>query len=369
LDHASARVLDDAVLSVGLATLTHGRKAFVNLSRQMLLSGVATLLPSDAVVLELLENIPADAETLSACRMLKSKGYSLALDDFTPGSDAEAFLRFASFVKVDVLATSPADIETLAARVHPKGLRLVAEKVETQEMFEASRAAGCALFQGYFFCRPSTVAVRAMSTSQIAQIQLVAALSQPNVRLQDIEELLKQDPRLSIRVLRSVNSAGFGLRREIRSIREAVLMLGLDQIRKWASIWSLAGMNGGSAELVNMTIIRARSCELLGAALGRSDEGAEYFLLGLCSLLDAILRQPMTNVIETLPLAAETREALLGQPNAARSVLDAVSAYERGAWAEAADRAAEVGVTEADVRSAYHVALAWAQRIAQGAAS
>ena len=181
--------------------------------------------------------------------------------------------------------------------------------------------------------------------------------------LTTIEDLLKQDPGLSYRVLRCVNSAASGLLKEVHSIREAALLLGLQQIRKWASIWSLAGMNGGSPELVTMTIMRARCCELLGKMVKHSDGGAESFLLGLCSMLDAILGRPLDAVISDLPLSKETRDALLGIPNRSRHVLDAVIHYERGAWSDVALTAARVGLKEEDVGDAYHAALTWVREI------
>lgn len=362
-DDASARVLDDALLSVGLDALTGGRRAFLNLSEAILLSDAATLLPPEGLVLELLETIKACPETIEACESLQQRGYTIALDDFISGSDAEAFLPFAKYVKVDVLATPEDELAPLAARLLPRGLQLVAEKVETVEAFEFAKAAGCSFFQGYFFCKPRTFAVRSMSRGQLTQLRLLAALNRENVSLATVEDLLKQDPGLSYRVLRCVNSAGYGLAKEVHSIREAALLLGLQQIRKWASIWSLAGMNGGSPELVTMTILRARCCELLGASLHNHDAGAEYFLLGLCSMLDSILGRPLEAVVADLPLSTETREALLGQQNTGRHVLDAVTHYERGAWSEVGVNAQRVGLDESHVGGAYHRALAWARQI------
>jgi c-di-GMP-related signal transduction protein len=369
LDQASARVFDDAILSLGLETLTAGRHAFLNLSKEVLLSDAAALLPAKNVVLELLETIPAEPDVLEACRSLKARGYAIALDDFEAGSPAEAFLPFAKYVKIDVLSTPAAAVPALAARFKKQGLHVVAEKVETTETLEMAKKSGCAYFQGYFFCRPQTFVGRAMSTRELTQMRLIAALNQKNVSLATVEDLLKQDPRLSYRVLRCVNSAAFGLRREIHSIREALLMLGLGQIRKWASIWSLAGMNGGSPELVTMTIMRARCCELLGASLDLPDNGAEYFLLGLCSLLDVILQRPMDAAVSELPLGAETRDALLGIDNPARHVLDAVIQYERGDWDEATQTAARVGLGEEEMPAAYHSALTWARQVSAAPAA
>jgi c-di-GMP-related signal transduction protein len=362
-DRASACVLDDGLLSVGLSGLTGGRTAFLNLSEAILVSDAATLLPPQSLVLELIETIRAQPDTIEACEALHRRGYAIALDDFQSGSDAEAFLPYAKFVKIDLLATPADHLPPLAKRLLKRGLQLVGEKVESVEAFEFAKAAGCTLFQGYYFCRPRTFAVRSMSRGQITQLRLLAALNQDNVSLTTIEDLLKQDPGLSYRVLRCVNSAGSGLPREVHSIREATMLLGLQQIRKWASIWSLAGMNGGSPELVTMTIMRARCCELLGKLARNSDGGAESFLLGLCSMLDVILGRPLEAVLSDLPLSRETREALVGTPNSSRDVLDAVIHYERGAWSEVGHTAARVGLREEDVGDAYNTALSWVRQV------
>jgi EAL and modified HD-GYP domain-containing signal transduction protein len=362
-DHASAATVDAALLSVGLETLTSGRRAFFNISRELLVSGAAGLLPSASVVIELLETVPADDETIEACKTLQERGYVLALDDFVPGSPAEAFLPFVHFVKLDLLAMTPDQLKTETARLRARHLRIVAEKVETFGAHDAAKSAGCSLFQGYYFCRPEKFSVRAISSRQLTQMQLIAALNRPNVTAALIEDLVKHDPQLSFRVLRCINSFEFALRREIHSIREAVVMLGLQRIRQWASVWSLAGMNGGSPELVNMTILRARACELLGAKMGVPDWGAEYFLLGLCSLLDAILQQKMDTAIADLPLGAEIRAALLGEPNPARDVLEAVTLFERGSWDDAGAAAARVNLTIGHLQAAFHDALVWARHI------
>lgn len=357
-NEASARVVDDSVLSIGLETLTMGKRAFLNMSRDVLLSDALSMLSPEQIVLEILEDVPVDRDVLNACRSLHKRGYAIALDDFQPGTPAEALLPFVKFVKVDVRSVPGKTLFALSARLKSFGARLVAEKVETTDTFNAAKAAGCSLHQGYFFSRPQGIAVRAMSTQQVTQMRLMAALNNPNASATTVEGLVKQDARLCYRVLRCVNSAGFGLQREIQSIREALMLLGMDQIRKWASIWSLAGMNGGSPELVNMTMVRAACCEMVGSALGHPDNGAELFLLGLCSLLDVILQRPMKDVVASLPLTASTRDALLGKEGPARLVLDVVTQFERAAWDEACETSARLGLDTGALRLAYHRALA-----------
>lgn len=363
----SARVIGDALLGIGFETLTDGRRAFINLDGRTLLADASGLLDPDQVVLEVLESVEVTPEVIAMCESLRSRGYAIALDDFVPGSPAEALVKYARFVKLDVLALTGDTLTATTRRLLQAGVSVVAEKVETAEAFERARAAGCSLFQGYYFCRPVTFSGRALPANHVTQMRLVAALNQPSVSLGTIEDLLKHDASLSYRVLRSVNSAGFGLRREIHSIREALLLLGLDQVRKWSSIWALAGLNKGPSELVTMTVIRARCCELLGQALDRSDHGAAYFLLGLCSLLDVLLGHPMAQITQELPLDPEIHAALLGTDNPARRALDAVVHYEQGRWDDAARVADGLGIGPDTLPDAYADALGWARKLTSSA--
>lgn len=365
----SAKVIADALLGVGFETLTDGHRAFINLDMRTLLADASGLLDPDQVVLEILESVAVTPEVQAMCESLHERGYTLALDDFLPGSPAEALLPLARFVKLDVLALEADALETTTKRLLASGASVVAEKVETADVFERARAAGCSLFQGYYFCRPVTFSGKALPSNQLTQMRLVAALNQPAVSLIAIEDLLKHDASLSYRVLRSVNSAGFGLRREVKSIREALLLLGLDQVRKWSSIWALAGLNKGPSELVTMTVIRARCCELLGQALDRPDNGSGSFLLGLCSLLDVLLGHPMAEVIKELPLDPEIRDALLGESNASRETLDAVIAFEQGRWDDASSLVTRLGLAPDTLSDAYADALGWARMLTKGAQS
>lgn len=359
-DLASANVLTNAVLNLGLDTLTDGRKAFINISRGLLVGDIGSLLDPSQVVIELLEDISADPEVIDACRTLKSAGYAIALDDFVPGSGAERLLPYARFVKVDVLSTSPEARAALAQRLLPRGIRLLAEKVESHEIFDLSREEGYSLFQGYFFCRPATFRSGALPAARLSHLRLLAAMNDPDATVAEVEDVVKQEASLSYRLLRCVNSAALGIHREISSIRQAILLLGIDQIRKWASIWAMAGVNGnGSPEVVTTAILRARCCEMLGQSVRKPDGAPALFLLGLCSLLDTMLERPMAAVVDGLPLDKDTRGALLGDDNLERRLLDAVIACERGSWHTAAEAASRVGISDSDLAAAYADAIRW----------
>jgi EAL and modified HD-GYP domain-containing signal transduction protein len=362
-DVASARVFADTVLSLGLDTLTVGRLAFVNLTRSMLVNDAGMLLPPAATVLELREDIAIDGEVIDACRRLHTAGHTLALDDFVAGSDAEVLLPYSKFVKVDVLATPPGDWAGLAARLKPQHVRMIAEKVETAAVVKEAHAAGYHLFQGYFFCKPTTFSSSAIPGRQLVYLNLLSALSRPDLTVRQLEDLVKHDVSLTYRVIRCVNSAAFGQRREIQSIRQALVMMGIGQIRKWASVWALAGFNtGGTSETVTVALLRARSCELVGEKLLGGD-ASSYFLLGLCSLLDVMLCRPMRTVLEEMPLPMGIRNALLGEPNSERSILDMVIAYQSGDFDAAEATARRTGLQAAMLPEVYTDALRWAREL------
>jgi EAL and modified HD-GYP domain-containing signal transduction protein len=364
-DSVGARTLNDAMLSVGLDALTCGLPAFVNLTHQLLLGGAGTLLPRDIAVLELREDIPIDDEVVQVCRQLHADGYALALDDFVAGSAAEALVPWVRYIKIDVIDTPEPQWRALAKRFNAKRIKLVAEKVETIEVSDATREAGYDYFQGYFFCRPRTFATTHVPARRLAYIQLLSALNRPNLTFDELENLVKHDLSLSYRVLRSANSAAFAIRQEVTSIRTALVLLGLDQIRKWASVWAIAGLSGGEAPgAVSLALVRARGCERIGELIAGSDTGG-LFLLGLCSLLDVILRRPMEVALTDMPLPTPVREALLGAPNTARKALDSIIAYERGEWDSAGELIEKVGLRQSALPDIYADAVRWARQLSQ----
>ena len=363
-DRASANVLTDGLLAFGLKTLANGHLLFINFTRQWLLADVALLLPMPYVVLELTERIPADEDTLAACRRLRAAGYALALDDFEEGSAAEAFMPYASYVKVDVLTTPHQQVAALAKRFKPRGIRLVAEKVETRAMAECAASVGYELFQGHYFARPTTFSTKSLSPQRKVYLDLLGAINAPDITIDTLETLVKRDPALSHRVLRCLQSASWGLRRDVSSIREALILLGIEPVRRWASVWAVAGLSSGKpTEIVNMALIRARMCEQVSVTRWGRAEGGAHHLLGLCSLLDVMLEQSIVVAIEDLPLQPAIREALQGAPGPARSLLDCVIAYEQGDWLRALDAAAAVGIDLVSVADAYGDALNWAQSL------
>jgi EAL and modified HD-GYP domain-containing signal transduction protein len=194
-------------------------------------------------------------------------------------------------------------------------------------------------------------------------------LNREEVSMDEVEELVTHDLSLSVRVLRAVNSAAFGIRHEVTSLRHALVLLGLAQVRKWASVWAMASLGeGDTSGLVGMSLVRARCCEYLGEVMPQR-EGGGYFLLGLCSMLDIILRRPMNVAIEDLPLPGLIRDALLGRDNLARTVLETIVHYERGDWDAAYAGADRLNVNFDLLPDIYADAIRWARDLGDFAAA
>ena len=328
-ESATATVVLNALTELDLGRIVGRRTAWVNVSREFVTGGLAHALPSDLVGLEIPETAQFDEEMLGALRELKAAGYKLALDDFRYRPGSESLLELFDLVKLNINELGNGQLTDLVERLKPYEGKLVAEKLGTQEQHEFCVAAGCDLFQGYFFCRPAVACTRGIAANRLALLQVAAVLNDPDVELEQIEQLIAHDVALSFRLLRYVNSAFFGLRGDVRSIGQALALLGLDNVRRWSTLSVLASIDDKPTELTVTALTRARFCELAGEPLGIASP-AELFTLGLFSVLDAMMDAPMIDVIASLPLAAEMREALVGRKGKRGLLLECVTALETG---------------------------------------
>lgn len=364
-DQTGERGLVDAVITFGLDVVAQGRPAFLTLPRELLVQA-ARLLPSTRTVVQIRHDLPIDDEVMAACGDLKRAGYGIALDWRTADQPSTALLPFADYIKIDgvnleALRRFPGGRSSTGARTIAAGVESAAEQAE-------ARAAGATLFQGGYFCRPATCRAGVLPARRHAYLQLLAALRRPNVGVRDVEELIRHDVSLTVRLLKCINSAAYGLRNPVTSIRQALVLLGLEPVRKWASIWAVSGLNGGgSTELVAVALLRARCCELLGQRQCRREGDEGLFLLGLCSLLDAMMDRPLADAIADLPLDPEIRHALLGGQNDARALLDAVVAYEHGDWDSAAARMQAMDLPPDAAAAAYGEAMSWVRDFSSAA--
>ncbi|MEP7344235.1 MAG: EAL domain-containing protein [Gemmatimonadaceae bacterium] len=362
-DVMASEVLVNTFLNIGLDRVTSGTPAFLNFTREMLMDGVYKLFSPRDVVIELLETVKPDADVVDACQSMVKEGYPLALDDFVFEAGYEPLLDIARIVKLDVLDRPIADLASLVKRLSPYRVQLLAERVETAEVAAACASLGCTLFQGYYFSKPELLTKRDMSAAQMTILRLMNLLRDVESTDVKIEEAFRTDLSLTYKLLRAVNTASMG-GRGIESIRHAVRLVGRAEMHKWLAlllVTSVAGTGGMSAEVVHTAIRRARMCELI--AVDRGDKrGAEaLFMVGLFSLLDAILGVPLSELLERIELAPEIRRALLMHTGPFAPTLALVEAYERGSWDAVSGEAALLGIPAQRVQDFYLASLTWAE--------
>ena len=360
-DSASRRTLDTS-LQIGLETLCDGRRGFVNCTRDVLLKDYMTLLPSTLAVVEVLESVPADDLVLAALKRLKEAGYLIALDDFMPDDPRTPLTEMADILKVDLRQMSLADAADIVTKHGPWRCRLLAEKVETREEFTAAKAAGFVYFQGFFFRHPEVLHTKEIPANRLNCLRLLKAVSEPEVNVRELEAIIKQEASVCYRLLRYLNSAAFAIQNEVHSIRHALTLLGEREVRRWVRlVATLTGCEKRSSELLVCAMVRARFCELLSPKVPHGE--SDLFLLGLLSMIDAMLEIPMVRVLETLPVDHDTKSVLLGGNGRLRPLYDLMIARESGDWTATTECAHQLGLNDSEVAEAYWLAMQWARQI------
>jgi c-di-GMP-related signal transduction protein len=364
-DASTLDIIANSFVEIGLDDLTAGQRAFINFTRELLLKRVAGLVPNDQLTVGILRNVEPDEPVLEACRELKDCGYTLAVDDFVLEMESSPLLDLADIVKVDFRGTSRDFRKRIAEQLTRRGILPLAEKVETDEEFQEALADGYQLFQGYFFAKPVVRHGVRMTGSRLAQIQMLQEINRPEVSVEQLENIIKHDVSMTYKLLRFINSAWFGLRREIKSIRHALTWLGTRQIRNWVALVTLRDMGAEKPPaLILQGLTRAKMAEELGVASDQFFCGeANFFLLGMLSILDALLDLPMAQALEKLPLDRELRGALLGEPGMLGAILEAVVAYEAGDWKTFSAQAQRLGIDEMVVPAIFRQATHWANQV------
>jgi len=356
-DEATARVMVNTFLELGIDQIAGNAQTFLNLTANFFLSRHYEALPSKNVVLEVLETIEPTPAVLQAISRAKQNGYQIALDDFVVRESHRALLDHADYVKVDVLALTDEELYEQVAMLKDYPVRLLAEKVEDRGVYEQCLALGFEFFQGYFFCKPQIIEGVSLAGSRMAVVLLLAKLQDPSIELHDLEDLVKNDIALSVKLLRYVNSASVGLPRSVDSIPQAIGMVGIERMRQWATLLVLAQTGDKPSELMRVALIRARMCESLCPLHGVSS--SQGFTVGLFSILDAYFDCEMKQLLADLPLASEILDALLKREGVLGTILEGILAYERGEWNQRAMRTVQPQM----LQSVYWESIEWANGV------
>ncbi|WP_448549954.1 EAL and HDOD domain-containing protein [Thalassotalea fusca] len=362
---ATSKMIMQTHLNQGIKPITGGKPALINFSERALLDGLPLVLPHDQVIIEILENVSPSDEVFEACRQLFHQGYRLALDDFVYEPGWLRFFNIIKLIKFDIVETPLANIGSLVEQIKlKKNIKLLAEKIETKEEFVEAKVMGFDYFQGYYFCQPEMGKTKDFDNNNPLLLNLLQESLRTPFDITRISACFEKDPGLSFKLLRFVNSGVLPIKQEIHSIKNAVVYIGEEQLRKLILLLTSDVMlTNKPKELSRVATMRARFCELIAKHYipTHSDDA---FIVGLFSLLDAMLDQPLENILISLPLAKEVTDALLTDaPSPLKYTLKTVIDFDKGFWHETVHNAEIVRCSIEELQCFYAEAIEWSTKI------
>lgn len=347
-------VIRNSFSIIGLDRVTGGKRAFINFDEDLIKSGIIEDMPQNLIAIEILETVNPNKEIVECCKILKEKGYIIALDDFEYNKNFDELIKYIDIIKVDFLLTRGKERKEILHRIKNKNIKFLAEKVETEEDYKQAVEYGYSYFQGYFFCKPVIISGKDISGYKLTYINLINELDKSDVDIKSIENLIKRDVSLSYKLLKAVNSAQYGFKRKITSISDAIMIIGIRELRKWIFIISLENIGQNSVdELVKLSLLRASFGELLSKKIKFEVSSFDVFLAGMFSLMDALMNMPIENILSELPVSENVKDALLEKDNTISELLKLIIKYENGDWEAVNELVEKFGLDEEYVSSCY----------------
>lgn len=357
-DVATSRVILNSFVDIGIDKLVGRHMAFINMPRNLLLNHHEFPFPNTQVGLEVLENIEIDDSLLTAVQELSARGFTIALDDFYFRQNSEALIELADIVKVDIQEHSRDSLEKLVKHLRQYQVLILAEKVESRQEYIRCADLGFDYFQGYYLCEPEIIKEQTLPDNKLNVLRLLAEIDKPETGPKELEALIRNDVSLTYKLLRCVNSAYFGVPLKIQSLSHAIVYLGLNTIRNWARLLTLAGLDDRPSELIKLALTRAHMCELVLDNLSNETKQTA-FTVGLFSLLDALMGLDMSNVLSRVSLSDDITDALVDSVGPYGNLLDTIRNYERANW----DAVEQSRYTREQLTEAYLEAIAWADEV------
>ncbi len=360
-NNRTQRVVDAYLHLFHPLRLTGGKTVFLPAPRSLLMRDLITVLPPSQSVLEV--SAKENDELVSACFRFKVMGYSIAVTDFLPWAPVRSLVSIANILKVNFgVVTGSERVRAVAAYAMPTR-KMLAEQVETAEDFAEAESAGYDYFQGTFFCQPDLLRAKPLTSHQLTYLRIMQLLADEDFEFERVEQVLRTDPSLSFKLLRYINSAAVGVRYRVSSIRQALVLLGERLLRRWLLIAvTTLLLTDKPTELLVTALVRGHMCEQIVNTLRLSLE-SDPFLVGLLSVLDALLEQPLPELLEELPVSQEIKDALLQLPTPLGQVYALVRAYEQADWQKVGAIAQTLHLPEASLASLYERAVRWADQV------
>jgi c-di-GMP phosphodiesterase len=359
-EKASSQVIFNTFIELGIDKIIEDKLAFLQVDRIYLTGKVMLPFPKEQVVMCIPPWVDIDDELLVSMEILHNEGYWLALEDHPDLELNETITRCINILKLNIHRYPLSSLRDRVLEFRRFSSRLLADHVQTQEEFDTCRELGFDFYQGNFLSQPKLIHGRRLPARRFSLLKLLTCLYDPDVDMRELEELIRQDVSLSYRLLRMVNSAYYALDTKVESIRHALVILGLKQIRAWLTILAMSEVNDRSNTLMTTAMIRGKMCELVAQSMGHKQED-RFFTVGLLSILDAIMDPPMTEVLESLPLTDDINQALLKHTGPMGELLGCVIAYENGEW----NTVDSLGLSSMTLRESYLASISWASEISR----
>lgn len=363
---ASSSVLISCFVDFGIEEVTNEKKAFINFTEELLFNDVATIFPPEYLVIEILENIPVTEELINRCKLLKEKGYMLALDDFVLQQGYDELINIVDIVKVDFMLTSESERAEIIKKYNRKDLQFLAEKVETYAEFKKAVKIGYTFFQGYYFARPEIDSRRKVIPLKESQLRLINFLNSESMDFNKLSQIIESDLAFSYEVLRLVNSARFYRKSKIASIRYALVTIGFNELKKWLYLAVIRDIKQEKPdELINFCMLRAKFLENIAMRAGKKELCSNMVTLGMFSMLDVLINKPMEEALSLMNFSSDIKDILVNKSSKGfmAESFQIVLKYEKGQWSEIKNICSNIGLSVSELNSAYMEAIEQIQRI------
>jgi EAL and modified HD-GYP domain-containing signal transduction protein len=362
---ATSSLLVSTFLTEGIEKITGTKPCFINFTQELLLKNIHSAFPKNRLVIEILEDVEPTTEVVEACQKMVDQGYTLALDDFIYKPKFDPLIRLASIIKVDFKLTPLDSLEKLLYKLSRfDHLKFLAEKVETYEEFDKSLKLGFSYFQGYFFSYPEKIQIEELTSVKINLLRLLAEVSQKKTTITRLNEIVSIDVALTYKLLRFLNSAHFFLLEKVVSVSRAISFLGATRFRRFVMLILIAEIaTDKPEELVRLAVVRAKFCELLATHGNLKKHSNELFLVGLFSLIDAMLDKPIKELLAGLPLTNNVTIALIDKTGPYAPVLEAVRNYEQSLKSPCLNNLKLIQVSPQSVGSLYLQAVEYSEQL------
>lgn len=359
-DEATMKLLSNSYV-IGFKELVKDKLAFINFSNQLILKEIPSILPKDKVVVEILETVIPDNDTMDILKKLKKTGYVFALDDVVRKTEFWKYGNLIDIYKIDFISTTKEERIDLVNEIKAfnSSAKLLAEKIETEDEYIEAKNEGFVYFQGYYFSKPIMVKGNDIPTRNATCFQILSELLDVNYDVDKIETIIKSDVAISYKIIKILNSASFGFVQKISSIKQAIMLIGKKELSKWLTIIAMSEMESSNdVEVTRSLIIRGRFCELVSKK-SEPSMSSQCFLAGLFSDLDKYMKKDMKEIVEDFPVEQELKEALLGKENYIFYVLSLVRAYENVDEFDILKYSSLVGINKNKLTELYLKSINW----------